>query len=555
MKQIFGFLSVALVVAACSGRPLPDTGKGPETAPPPATPPRGTSSEIGNGGTFLPILFKAGQTYALQLISRVNIAYSRRKMALDHSNWLDSEHRRLLTTALSTSEHHWAKELPPECPHEHKCACHIKGKDLYFSYDGCARITDVKGAGATLIHEAVHQIINTPKEEETANEVAALYMSTWLGMGHPDAVQWQGIDEIVHSEYWTDFRLFGASEHYYFARGRLIHFGETKARLYDPKHHVAFDMPYGVVSPAWDVDAQTVQKRGVVLEDQIAFFRECHNSWRSEFGGGFFGLKRGSETTGMAYSLDNFTWTNFPKSKNLLERKQVQLRASGKKMIVWGGRTCVGDSLLSGGTVYDSRTQHWSSLPPLPESPERVGATVDVHKGKLIVWGGTANGEVLSSGAVFDFDLGAWRKMATENAPTPRCHAESVSTDRGLFVYGGYKAARERPEDAPWITQLAHIHRNGGIYDVEKNEWILTDASNEGPPGIVSQPGHALVWNGVQVLVITVRELSFYNPYLNEWKTSVGLVQPFLNNVDFQAFWTGFEVIGVVNNLAYSLIP
>jgi len=517
---VLGLFFLMMMIAGCS------------PAVPSAIESPGTSSEVGNGGNFPPVLFLAGKTHAVQLIARVDSTHLPKR---NFAEWLDVEHREKLTTALNGQKHLWAKDLPPECPRDHKCACHIRGNRIHLSYDGCVAVTDVKAAAATLIHEATHQVLNLVEEEENANEVAALYMNSWLTLGHPDALHWHRHSARVHESLWENHKGGYGPFHTYWINNRLAHFGSDAVALYDPVTQQVESAPYREQAETWrwNDGKDFLLEKGVVAGEAVIFLGACSRS-------------------GKSFSFSNYRWETLILPPGLHPRKGALLKADGKRLVLWGGDRCDTGEAVTEGWVYELPLKTWKRIPPLPVHPTRQGAVVDLVEGKLVIWSGVKKDELLSHGAVFGFDEHAWKKMGSVGAPPPRSFAESLPTDLGLFIYGGFKVATDQTASASALRAL-WMYKSGAFYDIKTDQWKAADAPN-GANHFVREPGHQLVWNGLQVVFLDEYGVSFYNPSLNTWAHSEGLVHPFSNG-RFDAFWTGFEILAVHKLSAYSLHP
>ncbi|MDQ2826724.1 MAG: hypothetical protein M3Y04_07180, partial [Actinomycetota bacterium] len=112
---------------------------------------------------------------------------------------------------------------------------------------------------------------------------------------------------------------------------------------------------------------------------------------------------------------------------------------TGRQLVVWGGRSCVGGrcddrSALSfaDGAAFDARAGSWRAIAPGPLSP-RSGAVAVWSGREVLVWGGTD--EVpLSDGAAYDPVADRWRSLS----PGPLVgDAQAVWSGAKMLVWAG----------------------------------------------------------------------------------------------------------------------
>ena len=113
---------------------------------------------------------------------------------------------------------------------------------------------------------------------------------------------------------------------------------------------------------------------------------------------------------------------------------------TGKRMIVWGGKQSIfhTDRLATGG-MYDPAADTWT-----PTATAGVPAGREEHSAvwtgkRMIVWGGrTVEGKFSNDGALFDPVANAWEPMPMEGAPTVRATHPAVWTGKWMLVWSGW---------------------------------------------------------------------------------------------------------------------
>ncbi|EDY83269.1 kelch repeat protein [Verrucomicrobiia bacterium DG1235] len=115
---------------------------------------------------------------------------------------------------------------------------------------------------------------------------------------------------------------------------------------------------------------------------------------------------------------------------------------TGSKMLVWGGLDSA-FSTLGTGAIYDPASNTWTSLPTAGAPSARTGHSAVWTGSKMIVFGGT-NSEIpgsasnlLNDGAAFDPITGTWSAIDTVDAPSGRFNHGALWTGSEMLIVAG----------------------------------------------------------------------------------------------------------------------
>lgn len=153
---------------------------------------------------------------------------------------------------------------------------------------------------------------------------------------------------------------------------------------------------------------------------------------------------------------------------------------TGTEMMVWGGTA--GGKFLSTGALYNPVTDTWRPVPESRAPSGRLDMVMAWTGDEVLVWGGRAPGpQGHRDGARFDPERNTWSPMSSLNAPPPTVEPEGVWTGRELVVWGDdtSEGARYDPARDLWIpmtTRGAPTPRDGYV--------------------MVAADDHVLVWGG-----------------------------------------------------------
>jgi|GEM_PF-2633288 TolB-like protein len=111
----------------------------------------------------------------------------------------------------------------------------------------------------------------------------------------------------------------------------------------------------------------------------------------------------------------------------------------------------------------------------------------------VVVWGGSGEKGFLSDGARFDVKERKWLPMSTKGAPCPRAYHTAVWTGRYLIVWGGTKAEKVYCND-------------GAKYDPTSDTWEPIKV----PSFLKARCLHSAVWTGKCMLVWGGKGEEFY---------------------------------------------
>jgi N-acetylneuraminic acid mutarotase len=299
-------------------------------------------------------------------------------------------------------------------------------------------------------------------------------------------------------------------------------------------------------------------------------------------------------------SCNGNTWTATETTNAPTERFGHTAIWTGSEMIIWGGHSLAGASLLNTGERYNPSTDSWSFTSVANAPSGRYGHSAVWTGTEMIVWGGdiptNGNGNGLNSGGRYNPLTDSWNGTSPTNAPAARYDHNAVWTGGELIVWGGTSApgiylnsgGRYNPKTDSWVatsTANAPVGRvstavwtgnemivwggydglnylnNGGRYNPDADTWNGISVNNAPAP----RSGHTAVWTGNEMIVwggsgpadcvAFVANLlntgGRYNPFRNSWTRTSTTNAPDGQN-GHTAIWTGNEMIvwGGANSLA-----
>ncbi|MCG7536577.1 kelch repeat-containing protein [Pseudoalteromonas sp. OOF1S-7] len=162
------------------------------------------------------------------------------------------------------------------------------------------------------------------------------------------------------------------------------------------------------------------------------------------------------------YVLVNNAYWRKVKSASVA-RNSAASAVIGHKIFVIGGRTSGKEGVnLSHAEVYNTKTDSWSPIAPLPVAS--AGLSASVLDGKIIVSGGEVfgpNGDWQAGKALdhvwaYDPQTDLWQ--ALPNLPQPRHGHGSVSFNEQLHIIGG--AAKVGPQETLSSTMTLSLHES-----------------------------------------------------------------------------------------------
>jgi N-acetylneuraminic acid mutarotase len=207
---------------------------------------------------------------------------------------------------------------------------------------------------------------------------------------------------------------------------------------------------------------------------------------------------------------------------------------TGREMIGWGGGCC-GDAIAT-GAAFDPERETWRTIAPSPLAPEQqaLGAWTGRELVLFVSGISPADGnpfpDSLARAAAYDSVTDTWRRIAP--LPERRAGATAVWDGHELLVVGGRDAS-----GVPAGVGLA--------YDPATNGWRRLPAMETGRMQAAAAwtGSRLLVWGGElgrQALVVARTGLSF-DPATNRWsRLPQAPLQGRLNPV---TAWTGHELI------------
>ena len=206
---------------------------------------------------------------------------------------------------------------------------------------------------------------------------------------------------------------------------------------------------------------------------------------------------------------------------------------TGSRMVIWGGQN--GSGLLNDGALYNPSSDSWATL-VLPNAPAaRRGATALWAGDRLLVWGGDGESGELNTGAQLTFDGAgepvSWQAISTTNAPSARSGHIAVWTGGRMIIWGG--------------TDSGTLLSDGASYDPTNDTWATLAATNAPAArtghSAVWTGTELLVWGG-EGAGGSLAEGGAYDPIIDKWRALSNGGNP-LARSGASVVWSGTEVL------------
>lgn len=159
------------------------------------------------------------------------------------------------------------------------------------------------------------------------------------------------------------------------------------------------------------------------------------------------------------YNLKNGTWhTAAPLLRPL---NHLNAAAVGHKLFVVGGLSGGSDWLADGiAMAYSPSTDSWTQRASMPKGTARGACAVGVYKNKIYLAGGqnyimlTKQGDqnALRGVSAYDTDTDSWEKLPP--IPQPRQHVAGVVVDSTFYVIGGRENGQYKVQNSTYALNL-----------------------------------------------------------------------------------------------------
>jgi len=162
---------------------------------------------------------------------------------------------------------------------------------------------------------------------------------------------------------------------------------------------------------------------------------------------------------------------------------------TGKRMVVWGGITPLGD-----GGLYDPIGDAWSPISTTGAPSPRVEASGVWTGTWVLVWGGRSGSTYFNDGRYYDPRLNVWSNMASVGPPAARSLHGTVYAENTMLIWGGKDAST--------------TFSDGSKFDPIQNAWTpMTDVNKPS-----TRTSFSALWTGERMLIATG------SPVVNETK-------------------------------------
>jgi N-acetylneuraminic acid mutarotase len=217
---------------------------------------------------------------------------------------------------------------------------------------------------------------------------------------------------------------------------------------------------------------------------------------------------------------------------------------TGTELIVWGGtvstNTNIGfDPTFNDGARFNPATGVWTPLPSTNAPLGRYGHSAVWTGTEMIIFGGqrinaTSMNETLNTGARYHPGTDTWTATDTATAPSARSRHTAVWTGSKMIVWGG-------------TTDGNSMNTNtGAVYDPGTNAWTATTTMG-GPMQGSSQ--HYAFWTGTDMILLgeqgSMGVNHRYNPTTDSWTANASNMSlpPMNLRSTSAAQWTGSDIL------------
>ncbi len=247
--------------------------------------------------------------------------------------------------------------------------------------------------------------------------------------------------------------------------------------------------PRDVLGAAWTGSDALFVRYGLAAQFEAAFFDPCAGRWEAVVslgapeqvaraglvGGQLHAFTLAAEPRGFRYDRARRRWDPSP-----LPHDAFRAPALDGRVVLFAGDDAYDDGAIVEG-ASGARVAIAAAHAP---SPRVMAAEVVVPSGRrLFVFGGRSRrpAPALGDGATLDLDLGSWRPLPSEHAPSPRFAAAALAHEGDVVVWGGR-------DDEP--------RRDGARYSLAERRW--TPMESHGAPrwderGVAAFTGRFLV--------------------------------------------------------------
>jgi hypothetical protein len=145
---------------------------------------------------------------------------------------------------------------------------------------------------------------------------------------------------------------------------------------------------------------------------------------------------------GAIYDIAKDKWEKIPKAP-IQGRQYHTCQIYGTKLLVWGGRSSVGDR-----AIYDTATGKWKVMVYGPGG--RDAPCSKIYGSKLLIWGGRVGTTFFRDGAIYDMEKDEWEEMP--EAPIDgRFWFTPIFSESKLIIWGD-QAESQNSTTEPFTT-------------------------------------------------------------------------------------------------------
>jgi N-acetylneuraminic acid mutarotase len=200
------------------------------------------------------------------------------------------------------------------------------------------------------------------------------------------------------------------------------------------------------------------------------------------------------------------TWVTHAQPPDVLLNPDVA-GLPGGKILITGGESSAHTGRTSEAEVYDTATDTWAIVHPMP-TPRLFGTAVVLKDGSVLVFGGDVTSGPDAS-VIYDPGSGSWSALG----PMPVAiglGASAIMLDDGRVLVAGGEDPNRDPSAA------------AEIFDPSTHSWSVTGrmaSARERSTGVLLTSGKALVVGGLG-LSVALSSAELYDPVSGKWSSA-----------------------------------
>lgn len=235
---------------------------------------------------------------------------------------------------------------------------------------------------------------------------------------------------------------------------------------------------------------------------------------------------------GKRYDSVNDCWLDMSTIGCPSSHDRSSIVSLGDRVIIWGGATATAPYTLNTGSIYDPRSDAWTSVTTVGAPVGRYRHAAAWTGSAMAVWGGYSPSGGGNNGGIYDPATDHWTLIPSADTVRSRQNHSMVWTGSEFIIFGGYGSSNGQVS----LNDGLRISANGQVW-----RFLRTPLLNRSGHTGVWTGTHFLVWGGLVDTLPTNSGESFdpvaatYTPI-----SFNGSPSPRTNHA---AVWTGDEMI------------